>query len=510
MKENIENKEIIEKQRKTENRIIEIYLEIQKRLSDKKNNLQIENIIYFEQLEIVQAKDQELDEKQSENIINGSIGGINLSEVYVVQVSNKDHEKTYEIYDDDMKIADINADGKIQFSEKYREMLLKVENGMLFIREIENLESSNIELKEIQEQENDIGERDKNSKVENKRIYTKEDLDNLQNKQSQDNEKKEEEKTENKERDDEEQKEVIAQKMGMEKSNILSCEKIPPHSFVTETESFEEIAGVKGKYKEIFVVAVNHRSSENKKFAFFGINENGETEEIPELTTRGATTTDRSIYAMNKNGSVVEEKQATQIFNTGDPYKNISITMGDYGKIEVEYLRKSVEGNKWIGSPVETSKQERVQGNVRRNMDENITSKYDITEEIENAEHQLGRGEKEGELSSKQTRLENIDIKEGNEKYKNYDEEIVKHDGEKTTIRKESEKNEIAVEEYVKLLEMAEGDCLADKIQNTNQELQEEKDIEDREIGERERLTPEETALEEEYRKQFYNMKNNM
>lgn len=500
------NNEKIEEQERMENRIIEIYEELQKKLLAAGDNVQVSNITYYKNIQIAGAVN--IENEQSESIMNDNIGGIDLSETYVVQIINEENEIIYEIYDEDIKIATINTEGKIQFSEEYKDMLLKAENGVLFIQEVENLESKKVNIKESQEEtmnEMEAGER--NLATEKKRTYEKEDIENLKNEKEQEQETGE---VEEQDTTEEEQKEVIAQKMGMDKTQILSCEKIPPKSLVTESESFEEIAGIEDKYKEIFVVAVNRVAGENKKFEFVGIDEEGKAEEITELSTRGATTTDKSVYTMNKDGSVVEEKQVTQLFNTNTPNKNFSITMGDYGKIEVDYLRMSVEEKRWIGSPVETTKQERIQSNVKRHMDEKYTSKYDITEEIRNAEHQLGRGEQKGELESRKTNLEGIDTKEGNERYTNYDEEIILADDVTTTIRKEAEKQDVEVDQYVNMLEKAEGDCLADKIQNTNQELQEEKDIDEREIGDRERLTPEEIAQEEEYRKQFYNMKDNM
>ncbi len=492
------SQEELEKQEQIENRVIELYDEIQKRIDDNDSKEKIEKITYYKELQVVPIEN----EKNKENI-----GGVDLSDSYVVRIINEKERVLCEIYNNNMLIATMDEEGTITFSEEYKQTFENIENGQLLVNEMEKLESQKVELKEPEEEkENDQCNEKKVNKIE----YTPEKIEEMKANRAKAEEKEQE--VEDAPNEEEEQ-EIIAKKMGMDKSSILSCEKIPPQSFVTRSETFEEVAGIKGKYKEIYVVAVNHKASENKKFEFVGINENGEAEEIPELSTRGSTTTDKSVYAMNKDGSVVQEKQVTQLFNTGDPYKNLSITMGDYGRIEVEYLRKSLEENKWIGSPVETSKQERIQGNVKRSMDDKITSKYDVTKKVENAEHQLGRRGIEGELDSKETSLENIDTIEGNENYTNYNEEIKLHDGTTTTINKEAERCGKTLNEYVQMIEEIKADCLSKKIEiarQTPEAKQEQEQEKEMDRGEREMLTPEEEAEQEAYKQQFYNMKNDM
>ena len=308
------SQEELEKQEKIENRVIELYDEIQKRIADNDSKEKIEKITYYKELQVVPIEN----EKNKENI-----GGVDLSDSYVVRIINEKERVLCEIYNNNMLIATMDEEGTITFSEEYKQTFENIENGQLLVDEMEKLESQKVELKEPEEEkENDQSNEEKVNKIE----YTPEKIEEMKANRAKAEEKEQEiEDAPN----EEEEQEIIAKKMGMDKSSILSCEKIPPQSFVTRSETFEEVAGIKGKYKEIYVVAVNHKASENKKFEFVGINENGEAEEIPELPTRGSTTTDKSVYAMNKDGSVVQEKQVTQLFNTGDPYKNLSITMGD-------------------------------------------------------------------------------------------------------------------------------------------------------------------------------------
>lgn len=507
--------ENLEKKKRIEDRVIELYGGIQGDGAENDSKEKVENITHYRELQVVPIGKE-------------GAGGINLENPYVVRVVDEKERVLHEIYDDNMLIATMDEGGTITFSMEYKQMFMGVENGQLLVNELEELEGKKVEIREPELEKGGLSRstyspkkiaemKENRAKAEEKEQEAG-DVASEKKEQEVGNATNEEEKQEVEDAaNEDEEQEVIAQKMGMDKSSILSCEKVMLQKPVTRSETFEEIAGIKGKYKEIYVVAVNRQASENKKFEFVGINENGEAEEIPELTTRGATTTDKSVYAMNKDGSVVKEKQVTQLFNTGDPYKNFSITMGDYGRIEVEYLRKSLEENKWIGSPVETSKQERVQDNVKRNMDENFTSKSDITEEVEKTEHQVGGRDEKGELGSKETSLENIDTTEGNETYTNYDEEITLHDGTITTISQEAEKYGKSTEEYKQMIEGTKADCLSDKIELARQtyevetENEPEKEQEEKDRGEREMLTPEEVAEQEAERQQIYNnMNNNM
>ena len=132
-------------------------------------------------------------------------------------------------------------------------------------------------------------------------------------------------------------------------------------------------------------------------------------------------------------------------------------------------------------------------------MNERRINKYEIGEAIEKTEEQIGgeKSDKDGELESGTTQLENIDKDDSNDKAMNVDEEITLHSGETTTLRKEAEKYDMTIEQYCDRFELAEGDCPSEKIETVRKEEEgPDTDDDDEPGGRGGRPTPEEEALD--------------
>lgn len=77
------------------------------------------------------------------------------------------------------------------------------------------------------------------------------------------------------------------------------------------------------------------------------------------------------------------------------------------------------------------------------------------------------------------------------------DEEITLHSGETTTLRKEAEKYDMAIEQYCDRFELTEGDCPSEKIETVRKEEEgPDTDDDDEPGGRGGRPTPEEEALD--------------
>lgn len=451
-----------------------IYQQKKSDMEARESKDKIDSITYYETLELFKNE-------------NG--GGVSKQDTYLVRVITEQEKVMYSIYDENqMQIATVDENGTIKFTdaalEHYEETLLKSDLGKEMFKSIKEADGK-AKFKEPEEQqETDIN-------------MTQPELEeNQKQKEGQEEEqKKEEEPAQSKE----EELEKIAKKTGIDPKDLTNCSNIKPEQKITDQDTFEDIANVKGKYTNVYVINANKSTDKNKRFAFVGITPEGEAEYIDELETTGAMQTNISIYSINRDGSSVEEKQTREMFTTkSNPDKRFTVTTGQYGILEVDYVRKDPNENKFIGSIVETEHERPTTTQVRQFMNERRNNKYEIEDAIERTEEQIGGAysEKDGELESGRTQLENIDKDENNDQVMDIDEEITLHSGETTTLRKEAEKFDMTVEQYCDRFETAEGDCPSEKVETVREEETEEQETEEKKEDRGERPTPEEEALD--------------
>lgn len=448
-----ENKEI-------EERILAIYKEVLQELPEKNK---IDGITYYTDITLV-------------NPIDGK-DGLADQNIYAVRVVNEKEKNLYKLYNNSIEIAEIDENGKIIFSNEYIEWLEQIDKRFSEI-------AKNANEKEVLDLNNELTEEDKEYKEDEIKELESEENEEITEHQ------KEQEEPENKEQE----MQQLAQATGNEVGNIKSYSKIKPTQYLTDKDTFEEIANVKGQYSDIYIVNANENMGKNCKFAFVGKNQDGEFEYIEGLETKGTTTTDRQIYSINRDGSKVEEKQVTEMFTTSDPNKMFSAKIGNYGIIEVDYLRKSPTENKFVGSQVETQTERPTTAEVKQFMNEARTTKSELDESIDKTEKQIEENE------SRTTRLENIDDNPNNDRAIDVTEVVELDDGTKTTIMDEAKSQNKKLDDYIKEIEETPESGMAEKIEsirakelekNTKEEPEALHDREDR--GERE--TPEEAAL---------------
>ena len=448
------------KKEEIKNRVIAIYDNLKDKYDKEGSKNKINRVIYYDTLPITSPA-----------------GGLELYGAYVVRIVNDKEKVLYEIYDNNALVATVNQDGIFLFEEKYKQDLID-RKEFLWANQVSQMEIYGAKVQEPEELK------------ENDKEFVEQDIIEEKNKKEEEKESKNDEK----ELTEDEQEEAIAKEMGLSKEELVCKAKIDPKQILEEGEvdqkSFEDIAGVKGKYKTIYVVNANKQTEgNNKRFAFVGITKEGKVEHI-NLPTKGTPIPQRKIYAMNRDGSEVKEKQVTEMFMAnGDIEKGFSVTVGQYGKLEIDYLRRSPGENTFLGSPVETEKQRFTKKPVREEMS-TYTSKYGLNDVVGDTKEQIG------ELESKTTNLENIDDKPNNDKALDPNEKITMHDGSTTTLADEAEKLGMNLGEYNNCFEKAEGDCPADKIKNVREEIRKQKESKEpmgrEDIGGR--LTPEEEA----------------
>ena len=278
-------------------------------------------------------------------------------------------------------------------------------------------------------------------------------------------------------KDEEQAIEEIAIKTGMSIEDIKSCASLDPKEKITDSQSFEDLTNTVGKYVKVFPVASNSKTQGTSRFVFYGITPKGEVEQVPGFEERDGVNTGKEIYSMNRDGSVVKEKQTSALFMLRNGEEGFSVTIGQYGMIEVDYIRKDPTQNKFIGLTLNTYSEKPTTREVQEFMNDARTTDTELTEIIEKTEHQLD------EHGSETTLLQNIDDNPNNDQAIDIDEEIEMHDGTVTTLRQEAEKYNMSPEDYIKYFEEARGNCTSDKIIDANLTIEEERD-EDLDRGE--------------------------
>ena len=415
----------------------------------------------FSQADLFIVKKQEPDEKE-----NGKY--IEIMELYI------QNEQVH------LKVGEL-INGKIIFTEEYLEYVASI-NALI----ADVVKKQNGHDLPVQEQTHeDAIQLDKH---ELEYHYTLKRL-----------EKTEEKRAEPQTEQDQEKQAItkIAEKSGMSEGDLSSCSEISPTQKITNEKSFEDI--------KVFVVNSDSNSRGTSRFAFWGLRKDGEVEQIPGLEERDGVNTGKEICAINRDGSEVTKKQTTALFSLEGKEEGFALTIGQYGILETDYVRRAPEqGDKPLSIPVETSTQiYPTTMQVRKFMNDKYMNKADLKKTTQTANHQLdSHGDKEAEVET--TNLSQISKRIKDEAI-NINEEVKLHNGRITTIAKEAARLEMSITEYTNRFEQLEGDCIADKIELIAQEKQMEH-VRQEERAREERMTPEEEAEERRLREQMKKM----
>lgn len=411
-------------------------------------NEKVADIKYYRELDIVPQE--------------GSKMGLSENIYLVKREIVKEKEETKEIYElyleDGQKVAEISENGEIIFDEAYIQ-LLKERFKELYYKI--GIEERKINVKELFE---------KSEEKETLEMLEEEIIENKKEQEEKEESKEQLEDEENKEEEleDENTEELkeVAKATGMQEKDVRACTKINPAEKITDTESFYDIVPSTKKYEKIFVVASSKDTKGNSKFHFVGVTKDGEAEQIEELEQTEGVNTSKEVISINRDGSEVKEKQVSALFKVGNYNKGFSVSIGDYGVIEAEYIRRTPE-NKYIGSNINTTTQKPTIKEVKEFMSD--TRNPYMQNNVDKAEEQIE------EMESEKTNIRNIDDNENNDVVVDVDEEIKLDNGNITTIRKEAEKLGIELEEYVRRCEEVQADTIEEKIEQVNDEIEEER-----------------------------------
>ena len=406
-----------------------------------------------------------------------------ITDVYAVFLKfDKEIDKNKIIlYQEGKEIATIDENFIINFNEEFLEENKKL-NPVIY-KILQEVNGKKFELPEIEKEDEKTPNVNKEKTTDFE--MNKTELEKMnQEKKKEKKIKEEEEKPKN----EEESIKKIAEKSGISVEDIKSCSTIKPEERVTEKQSFEEIANVKGKYSNVFVVALNSQTKGNSRFAFWGITPEGKAEQIEGLEERDGASTGKSIYSINRDGSEVKEEQTAALFSMPGGKEGFSVTIGQYGIVETEYIRRSPENNKFIGNKINSSTQKPTTKEVEEFMDKNRTTDRELGDIVNRTKRQLEETNK--------TNIKNIDNNLSNDVALDLDQEI-EVNNEIITLAKEAENLGLSIEEYKKEYEEMIGDTPSEKIKNIRikYQVKEQEKSAYEEMDRGERLTPEEEAL---------------
>lgn len=359
----------------------------------------------------------------------------------------EEDEFTYHIYDKDNNlVATVDSEGNIEFAPEYLENINEI-----YLKSLE-LDKAEFELPE------ELGKDDLELSIEE--LETKKDINDIK-------------KILNINEIDSYSTMKADQTSQFEK--ITNKQTIDPNTRVTQTETLADlIPELKEKgITEVGVVYSDGAKGQSGRFSFVGKDKEGKIQSIKSLENIEGTTTGQTITSINKeDGSIVEKEQVAGMVRLNNRGKTngqeemLSIKTGQYGIIEVDYVRADLSKDKderYLSAPIETQNQRPTTRAVREIMDKSRNTEID--DELKKSDAEIERDGK--------TELRNMDDTASND-YLTPDDVIVLDNGEETTLRKEAAKAKISPEDFTKRYNEMGGKIPDEKIENIHEEIEEE------------------------------------
>ena len=280
------------------------------------------------------------------------LGGNNKVDQYNFIILDENHQNEQKLLEN---LNKLDKEGIESLNKIEEERLEEIAKSLGFSKEdIEKLSEINLDEENQNEEEKDNGKREKKideKSVEGKEVLSKEKVDKIST-----------------------------------KTEIKTNQK------VTDKETISQMLGVQDKgYKSIGIVYSDKikDNKNNTRFSIVGIKEDGSAERIDTLEQEYGINPNKSINAINKDGSNIEQEQVNSIYKVkGKKETQLAVDIGAMGTIEASLVRTPQQDNEEaISIPVETSNIKPTTREVREFMNE--TKNPRIKEEIEKAkEHQ--------------------------------------------------------------------------------------------------------------------------
>ena len=304
-------------------------------------------------LEIAELIEQSQSEDTVESVtyyadFNFKGSGLAESNVFVAKTQNsKDNRTTYEIYSEmsNSLIATVDSKGKLHFMPEYIEKLKQIDEKQFQRLQLEDLD---FELpEELQKEDMVLSKEEKEEDKNQKTLKTLKDTLGEEEVQAYSEMKTDEAPLFDK---------------------ITNKQEIDANVRVTETQSLADmIPEIKEKgFVKIGVAFSNSKSSNCGRFTFLGITKDGSIEPIESLQNIEGTTTGQKVTSINSSdGSIIETEQVSGLAKLpGNREEYFSVKQGQYGTIEVDYVRRQISKEKeesYFSAPIESLLQKRLE-----------------------------------------------------------------------------------------------------------------------------------------------------
>lgn len=433
----------LKKREEVINKMIDLKVSIQEELT---NNQEIANIGYYKDFKfkgtqfgineayIVKVKDDSVPEK----------------ELKPREKDDKDEIYIYQIYDKNNNlVATVDKNGNVKFELEYFEGMDKQ-----YLESLE-LDEEKFELPdELQKDDlvltsDELEEKEKDKKLEEvSKVIKSDEIDSYS--------------------------EMETNQTSMF-NKVTNKQELDPNTRVTQTETLADMIPelkVKGITK-VGVVYSDHSKGQNGRFSFVGIDKDGKIQKLESLENIQGTTTGQTISSINSaDGSLVEKEQvAGMVRINGRNNRNgreefISVRQGQYGTLEVDYVRSEPsedKENRYISAPIETHNIKPTTREVREFMDK--SKNIDMKDELKKSESEL---ERDNEMQ-----MRNMDDTASNDEL-GIDDIIVLEDGTETTLRQEAAKDKVSPEKFARKYNEHTGKTPDGKIDDIHDEIEEE------------------------------------
>ena len=353
-------------------------------------------------VKLQEKKPQMKDEKQSAEPIG--------QEEHEPQMEKE--EFVYAIYDNEQNlIATVGQDGKIQFTGQYKNSLKEKTKNSPGLYERLNLEENEFNLPEELAEDDMVLTEDDLAKFE------EEQVDQNGNKKS--GEKTQKENDEQEEKDintetEEQRKEKIAKVLGIKPEEVKGFAQIDPNKKITEDSRLCDIMPEAKNYDRIEIAcAKGEQNQGDGKFCILGIEKDGTRQILDSVESIEGVSTNKKVISINENGDKIQENavQGLMRINAKEHEDGIAFSLGDYGMLDISYVRDVMNQETRRSTPIDTLELENrknLSAEVRENAADDI---QEVREESQNFRKKEEQGKEKQNLEDiDKQRNENIEV----------------------------------------------------------------------------------------------------
>lgn len=301
---------------------------------------------------------------------------------------------TYAIYDKDQNlIATVGQDGKIQFTAQYKNKLKQISPELY---ETLNLEGNDFHLPEELAKDDMVLTDDDLAKYEKEQEKRQGTNKEEQERKEGEEQKEEPEKDLNSETEAE-RKQEIAKTLGIKPEEVKGFAQIDPNRKITESYNLRDIMPETRNYERIEVAcATGEQNQGDGRFCILGITKDGTREVLNSVQSIEGVATNKKVISIGERGEEIQEKsvQGLMRINARDREDGISFALGNYGMVDISYVRDVMNKETRRSTPIDTLELENrkiLSPEVRENAADDMTEVRKESENFRKKQEEFGK-----------------------------------------------------------------------------------------------------------------------